>query len=331
MHSYILLRCGVDNRVIAIFCLILSILGALIAADWQSIMGDPCDQFSADNFVPFPDCSAALLYEQEPSGHYPIHVRPSGLAIYGTLNTSNSAPDVFMNSSLLEQFGSFELVSSCTDCTSTSFLESHSAAITEALQQEMYSLACQIDLSKKKLDCFWPEEAKCFSLALDYQQNSTENHTVDIDVRTQNSTWLLNVSEDNIQCLRSLCNDNTTRNTSSYCVDKSTDYRCLAVEHEADLSVCDGNTSASCVCEAFSGSPYHCFWNPNSRLTGEYCSRCEPLCRSQKHSIHFAQFVIGLSLVTYAFPMGRLSITLIASDALGIASQVSRHSIIVPV
>ena len=83
------------------------------------------------------------------------------------------------------------------------------------------------------------------------------------------------------------------------------------------------SVNASCVCEAFSGvSGFHCFWNPHSRVTGRDCERCARLCRSHDRSLNLVQFLVGMSTVTAVIAMGRISITLIVSDALAGESQV---------
>lgn len=100
-------------------------------------------------------------------------------------------------------------------------------------------------------------------------------------------------------------------------------FHCTAAKHSISLEHCkDENATASCVCEAFSGRPYHCFWNPHSRVTGRECPRCTELCRSQKRSLNFIQFLVGISLVSSSIPLGRITLTLIASDAMGSRSQV---------
>ncbi len=330
MHSYILQRCGVDNRVTAMVCFTLCVAGTVIAADWQSIGGDPCDQFSADNFVATSNCPAAVPYKQQATDHNPLYIKPAEMVsftIFGVNTSAYTTSSLCRNESLLNEITSLVVVSRCTYCNFTSFFDSLSTGIIDTLQEETYDIACQMDLSNNSFYCHWEEEAKCFSLALnsiDSQLTDTENCVFGNDTgKSENITLLLfNVTTDNVKCLRSLCSRDTWSN-ASYCDENVGDYQCLASDYDIDLSPCDSNTSASCICEAFSGSPYHCFWNPNSRLTGEHCPRCEPLCRSADHSINFAQFIVGVSLITFAYPMGRLCITLIASDALGTASQVS--------
>ena len=110
-------------------------------------------------------------------------------------------------------------------------------------------------------------------------------------------------------------------------------YLCAAEKSGVNLEECGVEQSvmmdemsvvnASCVCEAFSGvSEFNCFWNPHSRVTGRDCQRCARLCRSHSHSLNLIQFLVGMCLMCAIVPMSRISITLIASDALAGESQV---------
>ncbi len=227
------------------------------------------------------------------------------------MNGGTSSP-ICINATMMDTYD----IKTCSDC---------SPLMIEVQSLCRHDLCCVLEHwvsvnTSEGINCYWKQESTCVSL-----KSGLTDGEILANISERISCEDFNDSLSNISTTdhTALWSFNTRRNESI--VAGQQNYRYLATEHGIDVSTCDGNTSASCVCEAFSGSPYHCFWNPNSRLTGEYCSRCEPLCRSQQHSIHFVQFVIGLSLVTYAYPMGRLSITLIASDALGTASQVSRH------
>ena len=85
----------------------------------------------------------------------------------------------------------------------------------------------------------------------------------------------------------------------------------------------DSSLLSSCeLCRMHSGDPYQCFFNPDARISKEYCADCKPLCRSKLHTLNFAQFMIGVSLFGLGFPMMRISLTIILSDSLGSASQV---------
>ena len=47
----------------------------------------------------------------------------------------------------------------------------------------------------------------------------------------------------------------------------------------------------------------HCHWIPNSRVTGQHCSDCQPICRSTQHTLNFIQFMSGVTvfLLTNSF------------------------------
>ena len=44
-------------------------------------------------------------------------------------------------------------------------------------------------------------------------------------------------------------------------------------------------------------SGHHCFWNPHSRITGDYCNTCVKECLSYETSLNFYQFNVGVLLV----------------------------------
>ena len=111
-----------------------------------------------------------------------------------------------------------------------------------------------------------------------------------------------------------------------WCDTQPGSYYCTATRLGINLEQCEddvmSNINASCVCEAFSDAPYHCFWNPHSRVTGKVCKRCSRLCRSRDRSLYLAQFLVGMTLVSLTIPLGRITVTLITSDALAGGSQV---------
>ena len=112
---------------------------------------------------------------------------------------------------------------------------------------------------------------------------------------------------------------------SSLCDINSEGYLCTAERYGISLEHCveDGvaSANASCVCEAFSDD-LDCFWNPHSRVTGRECPRCAQLCRSRRRSLYLPQFLLGTSLMCLSVPIGRISLTLITSDAMAGESQV---------
>jgi len=75
-------------------------------------------------------------------------------------------------------------------------------------------------------------------------------------------------------------------------------------------------------CEALSSSSYQCFWNPNSRITGEFCNTCHASCHSQQKSSNFYQFSAGVLLLALAGSLGFVFISAIASGYTPVESQV---------
>ena len=82
------------------------------------------------------------------------------------------------------------------------------------------------------------------------------------------------------------------------------------------------NTSLVEECEAKSSSAHKCFWNPQSRVTGEFCNTCIPRCLSQQKTLDVYQFSIGVLLLSIATPLGFVFISAISSDVTSKESQV---------
>ena len=60
-----------------------------------------------------------------------------------------------------------------------------------------------------------------------------------------------------------------------------------------------------CVCDAINNvTDYQCFWNPLSRITGDYCERCRHVCLSKTRSLNFIQLIFGVIFFLQAFPWG---------------------------
>ena len=76
-------------------------------------------------------------------------------------------------------------------------------------------------------------------------------------------------------------------------------------------------------CEALSSSSHQCFWNPKSRITGEFCNTCLPTCLSKQTTINFYQFTVGILLISFATPLGFVLLSAISSDIASVDSQVS--------
>ena len=67
-------------------------------------------------------------------------------------------------------------------------------------------------------------------------------------------------------------------------------------------------------CEAQSTSSRQCFWNPQSRVTGDYCSTCLPACLSQQTSLNFYQYSLGVVFLTAGSNLLYVLVPALASD-----------------
>ena len=75
-------------------------------------------------------------------------------------------------------------------------------------------------------------------------------------------------------------------------------------------------------CEALSSSSHQCFWNPKSRITGEFCNTCLPTCLSKQTTINFYQYTVGILLISFASPLGLILTSAITAGVTPVHSQV---------
>ena len=374
--SYILQKFGLDNRLICLTAFILVITGLTLTCDWQSIRGDPCNQFSEENFMsdgstPYTCLPQPLSQPGDFTGsESTVRVRPHIIqtlllnsrndTLYGSVYTAVDPP------SWIQQV---EFIGTCTP-HACSFFETEINLLFEdsAVVDNSSTLVCHGPTHSEAgvLQCYLHEAELCLTGTLQMadtqdqmsgsasgfdptasllnyllSNNSyTETYYMKSDVRCSSST---SDAEDSTECgtllllvnstvcLKATCsNDEVSHqhegdwNMSQYCVRNPRDYHCIGLTTDGiDTSLLDYcEMNASCVCEALSGPPWHCFWNPNSRLTGEYCPRCNPLCRSVDNSLTFGQFLVGFMFLVLGFQIGRTTLTLVVSDAMGNAPQV---------
>ena len=76
------------------------------------------------------------------------------------------------------------------------------------------------------------------------------------------------------------------------------------------------------ACIAQSSSSDRCFWNPQSRVTGDFCNSCAPACLSEQKSLHIVQFSIGALLIASSASLGFVFISAVTSEITSVESQV---------
>ena len=74
-------------------------------------------------------------------------------------------------------------------------------------------------------------------------------------------------------------------------------------------------------CEGWNNSR-HCFWNPYSRVTGDFCNTCLDTCLSEKASLNFYQFSAGVFSVAVGSLLGCVFMNVLTSDITPVESQV---------
>ena len=75
-------------------------------------------------------------------------------------------------------------------------------------------------------------------------------------------------------------------------------------------------------CQALSTSGNDCFWNRQSRVTGEYCYECLPTCLSSQKSHNIYQLGLAMLLLSLIINLEFVFVVAISSDISQLKSQV---------
>jgi hypothetical protein len=82
------------------------------------------------------------------------------------------------------------------------------------------------------------------------------------------------------------------------------------------------------TCESLGTDDNSCFWNQQSRVTGDFCNTCLPACLSRQATLNFYQFSSGVLLLSIAAPLGFVFTSAVASEITPLESQVFYSEII---
>ena len=313
----------------------LLLFGSLIASDFQSINGDPCNQLT----------DGTIDWIQQKNIELDTRLFKLSSDGSGTIECTKWTT----NSTVIRLNATFHCRDDCfaadrnTTCTLLQVLSQadHYTPSTLLCQPTLWNTSNTSTITfSPSFYCYWPYVNSFVSL---YSSGYTE-YTYHVSTHTDKMS---SEGSGSMKCFhyKSLCdnfdselwqlavvtivttdaqdNDNNNKQCSSVstnCTENSP--ICLAAEYYIDFNDCvDFNDS--CVCELFKSVPkYECFWNPISRVNGQYCDRCSHVCLSRHYSLNLVQFLVGLCLFTFGYPIVRFTLTLIASDGLGQSSQV---------
>ena len=284
-NRYIFQQCHVNIRLICLLAFSLSISGSLVLIDWQALRGpDPC----TDDL-------------QEPTySNSTIEINFVSFVIL----TSSEENDGYTVRNITHLHSESSLISCDTTCDNQ--------------QQSCDSLgkvAQTITITNGSSVCMWDRTLLCYQtidqLYFELEPDNVLNVYYETVIETQDASGnFFNGGVHNDKAVLILHHPQSL-NYSNVCIGNNIDH----------WSQCDFvNNTAQCNCEESSNQ---CFWNPSSRLTGQYCERCRPVCLSKEYSLSFPQLMIGVMLLAPGYPMGRISLSILASDGLGKASQVS--------
>ena len=78
-----------------------------------------------------------------------------------------------------------------------------------------------------------------------------------------------------------------------------------------------------CIEAKFKGR--YCHWIPDSIITNQHCSDCQPICRSPLRSLNFIQFCIGAALLMLSIPVAWIPIAAMVSERVSSEMQVKVH------
>ncbi|CAI8058537.1 hypothetical protein GBAR_LOCUS31827 [Geodia barretti] len=83
------------------------------------------------------------------------------------------------------------------------------------------------------------------------------------------------------------------------------------------------------TCESLGTDDNSCFWNQQSRVTGDFCNTCLPACLSRQATLNFYQFSSGVLLLSIAAPLGFVFTSAVASEITPLESQGTILSLLV--
>ena len=79
------------------------------------------------------------------------------------------------------------------------------------------------------------------------------------------------------------------------------------------------------LCMSLTTAENQCFWNLESRVTGEKCSNCRAVCLSQQKSLTFIQFIIGMFIFALIIQPTLNFLSVVASNLVKNEDQVGKN------
>lgn len=305
--SLILQHVRLDNRIIAILGILMTIVASALIADWQTIPYDPCTELS-----PF--------HHPERENHTTLMQRSVLSVPQADVNcrkvdmnrtTASVLDSITINVQIQIQVNSFE-----THLTNT--VTSHCQRVHSCPEYtENSNLPLRLEYTVIWGSCLIPT-----------MRSSEQNVTNLMAYSCNSAASALPV------CI--LINTMTDSEENSGSGDQVLDglltSNLLDVVHHQELKLLEENSYNVAMnrCEAMSTSQYHCHWLPDSLVTGHQCHDCPPICRSIHQTLNFAQFTIGAALLMVSLPIAWVPMAAMVSYRAPKGAQVKAQTSMYP-
>ena len=281
-------------RLLAISSICISIAGAAIMTDWQSIGGDPCTEYS-------------LFYYPE------LLQNPNNI----TLQASNECISVNYNDSDIRSQMQDKFPSYARKELPNAISKSHrSLRINCSGADEIDCLQCTT--SAKNHGCVSyrvNNDEVCFELSMEAETT--------VALANESSTVCTISSLPFSACLN-------VRNSNKFAESDRAKIKTVVVALTEEMLELQSSSDAvvesdtwPTAKEACLQSEDNCYWNPLSRITKSRCHACPPICRGVTRSLNFVQFCIGVVVFVLAIPMARLALMVLISDYVETEDQVT--------
>ena len=303
--SLILQQVRLDNRIIAILGVVMTVVASALIADWQSIPYDPCTELSPFHHQERENQTTILQSSASSIPQRRADVNCTEVNI--DLTTASILESVTMSVQIQLQFSNFEThltnsitthcqrVDSCPECTEESdhhLCLEYTVLWGSCLIPTMRSSEQNVS-NRTAYSCSSTGSALHVCILLDTIDNTTTNSE--------------ETSSDGDQLLDGLLTSNL-----------------LDVVHNQELHLIKDSSYNVAMnrCEATSTSQYQCHWLPDSLVTGHQCRDCPPICRSMHQTLNFAQFTIGAALLMVSLPIAWVPMATMVSYRVPKSAQV---------
>ena len=312
----------INNRLLTIITLVISMIGGLLMADWQSIGSDPCLQYSV-----FHNPSIITsLPDDINDRRWQVVSWQATECVYLDINDSafqvevEKLADAKMNSSVLDPVSVNERRLECNNLTTVGIVDPCPGCSNDSAA----SAGCMSYAVNVNGSCLIVE-SRLGVITDMFNSNSTSHNCNDIAtplsvcINIHNEELFSTEQMDNFEGTISMLNVIALNYPRD--VLESMFERFQSIDHN-DHDIIPDHTVEP-VSEILRArelclhSPHNCYWNQFSPLTKVECFDCPPICRGVHKSLNFILFSIGVAISAFVVPITEVVWTVLITDNLG--------------